>query len=182
MPIYVQVILGLAAVLTALSVIWRRAVKPIFNLAQDAVIAAPIMRELIEAFGGNPNALVVLAEIAAEFRTDHGSSLRDVVNRLTEALSTQAVASEAARQLSAEDRLILARVLVALNTLEADGRLATSERAGIASDLLMAQGKVDEVAASLVRSENRADAVSDGDPGAAADAGAQSGNLPQQDT
>lgn len=173
-PTWVQVIVGSAATVTALGVIYRKVAKPIFNVAQDAVIVAPIMRELIEAFGGNPNALVVLATIAKEFRTDSGSTLRDVVNKLTESADAAATSMEAARQLASDDRISLARVIVLLDILGVKADMSAEERAHVAAKLAEAQEKVDSIAEELVASQGRADASEGTEAGEAADAFARS--------
>lgn len=54
-----------AAVITAILTIWRKAVRPVIHAANQIADAAP-----------------VLLGIAAEFQANHGTSLRDVVDRI----------------------------------------------------------------------------------------------------
>lgn len=173
--LWVQVAVGFTAITAALTVLWRKVIKPIFFLAQDAVVAAPIFRELIEAFGGNPNALVVLAAIAKEFRTDSGTTLRDVVNKLTDASNLAAVEREAARQLSAEDRRLLSRLEILLDILRVRADMSAEERAEVAANLAKAQAKVEGIANEVKASQERADSTEGTEAGEAADAAARSG-------
>ncbi len=89
MPRWAQIIIGTAAVLAAAGVIWTKLLRPLglfiytFVLVQREIL--PLLQRFAEVFKDNPNAFKVLDEIVAQFRTNSGSSLRDVVNRIEEA-------------------------------------------------------------------------------------------------
>lgn len=170
MPTWLQVVLGTAALVTAVGVIWKKIVAPMFRIAKAADVLVPLLRDFMDAFEDSPEVFLVLNEIAAQFRTDSGSSLRDVVNRLDKATHDLTISGAAAAQLSADDRLTLARLVVLLDVLDVKADTAGVERAGVAHDLVSAQAAVDAVATALAASEARADAVTEGDPGEAADA------------
>lgn len=61
----IDVVVAVAAVLTALGVIWRKGLRPIIHAAQRAEEALPI-----------------LLSIAEEFRANGGSSLKDALTEL----------------------------------------------------------------------------------------------------
>ena len=68
---WVQYVLWAAAFVAAIAVIWAKVFRPMMNLVSAAA---------------------VLQEIVKQFRTDSGSSLRDVVNRLEESAKVAAAA------------------------------------------------------------------------------------------
>jgi len=94
MPPWAIVIVSLATVLVAMVTLWQKAIKPMALTIAEANNAVPVMRALVDAFSGDPNVLAVLQQIAAQFRTDSGSSLRDVVNSLAEAAEANRVSNE----------------------------------------------------------------------------------------
>lgn len=170
MPFAVQAILVAAAVVSALGVLWSKLGRPTWKIAKAADELVPLLRDFTEAFRGTPQVFLVLDEIARQFRTDSGSSLRDVVNRLEALINEQALAGEAARQLSADDRRTLARLVLLLDLVDAKADTLTSDRADVAANLERAQAAVEGVANDLAAAHARADATSAGDAGAAADA------------
>lgn len=97
--------------------------------------------------------LRVLDYVVSQFKTDSGTSLRDAVERL----ERSAERSEAAAKVIAEN-LVISKGIVE----------------GVAEDLVIAKVAVAGVAANLADSQVRADEVIEGQPGEAADAGAQS--------
>lgn len=171
---WLQVVIGVAAALTATVTIWRTLIKPMAELIVLQQRALPMLRDLTQVFATVPKPFDVLAEIVAEFRTDSGSSLRDVVNRLDAAASANAAAAEilkvqveAARQLAVQDREQTTRLIVLID------RVTTKVDAGNASGVRMEAGAA-VVAQDLADRHTRADAVGEGHPGEAADAAVRS--------
>lgn len=121
-----------------------------------------MMRELTAAFRGTPHAFDVLDEIVAQFRTDSGSSLRDVVNRLEQGTLTLQQGAETVKQLAEQDREHLQRLIILLDrlTVRVDDSSARGARMELAAGV---------VAKDLADAHKRADA-SEGEPGTAADA------------
>lgn len=180
MPAWTQYILGTAALLIALGVLWTKAIKPLglfiykFVKAQQEML--PLLQALTKEFKDSPNVFSVLDEMAAQFRTDSGSSLRDAVNRIEElSQDAKVVAQEAkvaaeelkigvaaTKQLTEMDRaerreqmLKLDRVSQIVQAAAATGLRVETAQTGVASD--------------LAEAHRRADA-NQGEPGAAADA------------
>lgn len=124
MPAWVQLIIGLAAVVTAAGVLWTRVLHPIIRFANHAEQMFPLLQELTMAFRNTPNAFKVLDQIVAQFRTDSGSSLRDVVNRLEDAANENRAAAErlkigveTVKQLAEQDRTHLQQLIILLDRL-----------------------------------------------------------------
>lgn len=170
MPTWIQAVLGAAALVTALGVLWRKVVRPAFKVAKAADELVPLLRDFTEAFRGTPQVFLILDEIASQFRTDGGSSLLDIINKLRDLTHELAVAAEAARQLSAQDRITLARLGVLLADLDVKADARAEDAETVADRLAVAQAAVDGVAADLAESHARADAADPGDAGSAADA------------
>lgn len=152
----------------ALGVLWKKVIYPAAQGISLLGQMLPVLRDFTEAFKDNPNVFLVLNTIAAQFRTDSGSSLRDIVNGLAVSAAEQKAATEtlrvvakAAEQLSAEDRLQRERLILRID------RLNAKVEAGAATGL-----RIEEAAADA---HARADAVdSSAGPGTAADAAAVS--------
>lgn len=141
--------------LTAIAVIWKRLVGP---LIQFVLVAQDLTRELKDT----PEAFAILREIIAQFRTDSGSSLRDVVNRLETAAEASALAintlteggedrrrqasieQEASRLLAQEDRTQIARLVVALERVDAKVLAAAHLAEGVAIDLEESHARAEE--------------------------------------
>lgn len=160
MPAVVSIILGVSAVIVALGVIWTKVIRP-FAIG-------------IATFEHN---VPVLLEIAAQFRTDSGSTLRDVVNRL-EAASTENKLSndqlratlEGARQLAESDRMRVDRLIALLDRVDVR---TTATAVGVAESAAGAA----VIAEDLAAAHDRADAVTD-NPGSASDAAWQRPETP----
>lgn len=162
MPVWTQYILGTAGLLIALGVIWTKAIRPAAKLVTAAEEMLPMMKELTASFRGTPHAFDVLDEIVAQFRTDSGSSLRDVVNRLEAGAQDFRVGAESAKQLAEQDRQQLQRLIILLDrlTVRVDAGVATGTRMEVAQGV---------VASDLAAAHKRADETQ-GEAGAAADA------------
>lgn len=179
LPVWAQYILGLAAILTGLAVIWKYLLKPTLQFYGTAERGVPLVRKLVETFEKTPEALTVLNEIAEQFRTDSGSSLKDQINRLEASAVRQELAAqkqevnaehlkvgvETQRQLAEDDRRKLSELMVQLG-VNANVMAAMTEK------ISSMQAVARDVARDLADSHSRADAIT-GAPGAAADAAAQ---------
>lgn len=187
MPTGVQWLLALAVTSTALGVLWRTVGRPIWKVAGKAEDMLPLMLDLTETFRGVPHAFAILEEIVSQLRTNSGSSLLDIINKLKEASDRQeavsaataiqadalAVGVEASRQLAVRDREELRALFLQVGSLTE--KVDTGLRA-IASIQYEASG----VASDLVASHQRADAA-DGSAGEAADAASRSPRPPPWD-
>jgi len=175
MQLYEKVIAA-GAVAAALGALWKFVFRPVggflYNFVQAVHEMLPLLRQLTAVFRDNPNAFSVLNEVAAQFKTDSGSSLRDAVDSLTrsaEQNKTDALVlkinAEATKQLSEQDRENLQRLLLLLDrlTIRVDASSATALRVEQAQQI---------VAVDLAAAQHRADSTS-GEAGAAADAAAQ---------
>lgn len=181
LPGWVQVVIALAAFSTACATLWKTVVNPIRKAGNRAEEMLPLLVVLTETFSDWPMALKVLREMASQFKTDSGSSLRDVVNRL-EAMAastargaeTLAIGVEAAKQLAQRDREEVTRLLVQIDriTVKVDAALEKVDTALVNQADMQHAAAV--IAADLAMSHARADAVV-GAPGEAADAAAQGG-------
>lgn len=138
MPTWVQLIVSAAAVVMALGTLWK-VVLPGAKLIAEAALMLPVARDLLKQFGDAPGALSVLREIAAQFRTDSGSSLRDVVNRL-EATSERIEGRAKTLELrDEEDRTTVARLAAVVNALAA--RVDLNTRIAEASQVAAVEGR-----------------------------------------
>lgn len=169
LPIWVQILIGVAAAVVAGGIIWKKVIRPVAKLITLLDTVLPLLSELAEQFKDSPHAFKVLNDIIREFRTDSGSTLRDVINRLERAANENKVAAgvlkveaETARRLAEEDRKQLERLVQSLNTIDAKQRQSSS-----AVDRIEAGGKI--VAQELDAAQTRAEKVQ-GEPGEAADA------------
>ena len=190
MPVWGQVILGASAIVTAIGILWSRVFRPGMRAASAAEEMLPLLRELTKVFRDSPDSFTVLHEIAGQFRTDSGSSLRDVVNRLeAAAIENQRAAAElkvgveSSRILAERDRgqvdhllILLDRLTIRVDDVSASGARIELDRAVVAEGLAAREAMVDAasagVADDLAAAHLRADAAA-GDAGSAADAAAQ---------
>lgn len=152
---WVQTIINAAVLITAVTVIlagivalWKKVLRPGARLITSIDEMLPLLRELTNEFKNTPHAFAILDDIIAQFRTDSGSSLRDVVDRLEQAAITNreaveraavatqsteqilAVALETVRQLAQQDREKIDRLIILLDrlTIKVDTTSATTSR------------------------------------------------------
>lgn len=202
MPAWIQYLFWAAGVITALGIIlgvpaivWKKVIRPGADLVHQMDEMLPLMETLVKEFKQKPQMFSVLREIAAQFQTDSGSSLRDLANRLEETsklnqenieilksgLEVLRIAYEATKQVSTlrddkaqELALAIDRLSVKVETGTATGLRMEQKAIGIADDLAIAQKAVDGVKQDLADSHKRADETHhSAAPGAAADAAAQ---------
>lgn len=173
METWQKYILGLAALLVAIGIIWRQFLKPTLDFYVTAKQLVPLLAKMNDVFGGDPNALDVLYDIKKQFTTDSGSSLKDQINRLEAAAAKQeanaehlkvGVASQEA--LARDDREQLRKLLIELGV---NAQAMNNLSAAVENIKKDARGVADDLAAA----HERADKVKTGNHGAAADAAAQ---------
>lgn len=138
MPNFLQITLWTAAGITAVGIIFRiiflKGILPAIRFMNEVERSVPILRDITDKLS-DPDLISVIVEIANQFKTDSGSSLRDLVNRLELASNSAAVAidllrvsAEGSRQLAETDRAQIARLLIMLDRIQV-------QAAGVASDL-----------------------------------------------
>lgn len=186
-PAWMTLTIGLAAFVGSCGVLWSKVLNPLRKAADQAEKMYPFLVALTDTFADHPHYLSVLDDIASQFKTDGGSSLRDVVNELMLAAEQgQAAAGEArigaeglkvgveaSRILAERDREQLARLILVVDRLDtkvAGGRDAidrmTADRVEVAANLAIAQAAVDkaerdraQVAANLAKAQAAVDAL-----------------------
>ncbi len=130
----------------------------------------PLLTETVETCRGQARLMEVVNEIALQFETDDGLSMKDAVNRLDASAKEQYAAAECLkvgvredRHKAELDREQLQRLLIELHrlTIKVEATIATTDRIEVA-----AKG----VAQDLSDAHRRADEVGSGEHGAAADA------------
>lgn len=179
--------IALGGLIVAIGTAWTKVLNPIRKFANRVEAMYPLLVVLTDTFKDTPHAFKVLDEIVIQFRTDSGSSLRDVVNRLEamgEANARQvektkaaadmlAIGVEAARMLAVRDREELSRLLLqqdrsaskidaAMRTLDElrGGQVEMNKQASdVATNLVSAQLAVDAVASNLLRAQGVVDEV-----------------------
>jgi len=189
--VVVAVIVGTAGIITALGVLWTKLIKPGAKAASTWEQAQPALDVLADMGPDVGKILSFLADIAAQFRTNSGSSLKDAINRLEVAGAESKAAIDEARALitamqiiAGQDRQQMVKLFVVVDRLQAivEEGAATSLRieegaAGVAADLVAANVKVEGVASDLEASHQRADETT-GRPGEASDAASRSPQPP----
>jgi hypothetical protein len=175
MPGWAQAVLTAAAVVTAAGVLWSKVFRPLVRAAATGEVMLPILQELTVKFRDVPGIFDVLKDMAGQFRTDSGSSLRDVVNALEASLSEVQATIEKAehralaaaqflqvgldvdRKMDERDREQLSRMVRELDRV-VDRLARLEEGAGVvAENLTVAQRAVEGVAADLAADRDRPD-------------------------
>lgn len=177
MPQWITYLIWAAAVVTASTVLigfpvvfWTKVIKPTLKFFRTAEEMVPLLRELTKEFKDQPEAFGVLKEIAAQFHTDHGTTLRDVINELQVTASDLTARAEASKILDEQLAAQIARLTVKVDDNTAKGEVAAATGKRL-------EQHANNVAQDLAEAHKRADAVS-GEPGEAADASVQ---IPKED-
>ncbi len=117
-PGWVNITIAVSAFLTACGVFWRMVLKPGVRLVSLLQDLNPLLVNVVEAMHDTAEPFTVLDEIVHQFRTNSGSSLRDVINRLesaskisADALVLLAAAIKASSAVSDEDRQRIAKLI-----------------------------------------------------------------------
>lgn len=146
MPAWAGAVLAVAAVTAALSVIWTKLLHPAARLVTTSEAMVPLLVELTEVFRDQPESFRTLSAIAAEFRSESGTTLREIVNRLelaalenhhaSERLKTSIemgrLLAERDREIAARDREAVQHLIVLLERLSIRAQRLEDERAGLA--------------------------------------------------
>lgn len=159
LPTWAGAVIAFSAVLTAFGVFWRLVLKPGFRLARLLSDLNPLLVNVVEAMHDTSQPFTVLDEIVHQFRTNSGSSLRDVIDRLeaasklsTDALALVAATLKANTAITDDDRVRLARLtndIAELTSWRKDRQAeAIHERA--AADVVLETEKARQRAARLV--------------------------------
>jgi hypothetical protein len=98
----IEIIVGVAAAVSALGTIYRKGVRPVIR-------AAKAIDEIVPT----------LTEIAYEFRPNSGKSLRDTIDRIEEASTTAATRLDEHLEDAQADRLALARLAGSVAVVQA---------------------------------------------------------------
>lgn len=169
MPAWAQFVLAVSTVFVALAALWTKVLRPGMRAASAAEEMLPLLKEMTKVFRDSPDAFGVLHDIAAQFHSDGGASLRDVVNRLEasaianhQAGEALKVGVESSRILAERDRQQLDRLIILLDRLTIRVDAVAASGARIELDRVA-------VAHDLDASRHRADTAEE-DTGAAADA------------
>jgi hypothetical protein len=184
--ILVAVLVSVAAAVTAMGVIWKKVIRPFYRVVKRADEMIPVLVDLTTGLKDTPQAFDILKEIVAQFRTDSGSSLRDVVNRLEVSAVKNRIASEELTvslevfgKLAEQDRRQLERLVTLLNVVAAKQsadhvtNVANAAESSENQEMLLAGAR--RVASDLKDTHERADMIEHSTvPGAAADAAARS--------
>lgn len=139
MPQWAETLGWIAGALVAAGIVWTKLVRPLLRFASLAERMVPLLVDLTKQFEDAPGAFAVLDEVAAQFRTNSGSSLRDVVNRL-EATSDRIDGRAKTLELrDEEDRTTVARLAAVVNALAA--RVDLNTRIAEASQIVAVEGR-----------------------------------------
>ncbi len=109
-----DIVIAAAAFVTAVGLLWRKTVRPFWRAINEIAEALP-----------------VLHDIAAEFRPNHGQSLRDTVNEIQKvayearALAQEAVNATHATRVAAQSTAIMTEKMMTENAAD---RTAAAEK------------------------------------------------------
>lgn len=133
MPTWLQWVVWIGGGVAAIAMIWTKFIRPASRFIARVEAMAPLLIELTDQLKGSPQSFQILREIIAQFRTDSGSSLRDVVDRLEKAADENRAAGDAlkveaeilkvnvaaVKALAVEDRAAMAKLVVAVDLMAA---------------------------------------------------------------
>lgn len=133
MPTWLQWLVWIAGGVTGAGIIWTKFIRPVSRFIARIEAMCPLLVELTDHLKGSPQSFQILKEVIAQFRTDSGSSLRDVVDRLEKAAKENRAAGDAlkveaeilrvnvaaVKALAVEDRAAMAKLVVAVDLLSA---------------------------------------------------------------
>lgn len=124
MPTWLIIATSIMGAIIALSTVWSKVLKPLALGISAVERAVPVMKVLTDTFGEDATTIRVLKDIAAEFRTDSGQSLRDLANRLEDsanenrsAVHLLQVRLEAMKEMAVRDREHLASLMQSLDRM-----------------------------------------------------------------
>lgn len=124
MPTWLIITTGVLGGVVTLSAIWNKVLRPLALAISAVERAVPVMKVLTDTFGEDATTIRVLKDIAAEFRTDSGQSLRDLANRLEDsanenksAVNLLQVRLESMKEMAVRDREHLAHLTQTLDRM-----------------------------------------------------------------
>lgn len=169
MPQWVVFLGASAFVVTSIYTLWTKAIRPGAKVIAEWERMLPVWRNATRALEDVPEAFSVLKEIVSQVRNNAGSSMLDMLEKLSrqadedrQATRIIAINLEADRQLAIRDREQVARLLVEQDRI--------TQRLNQAIDALSEMANADHVVAiNLSAAQSRAESAPT-DPGAAADA------------
>jgi hypothetical protein len=177
---WVQWVIAAAAITTAVGVLFRKVLGPGYRAAGTIEDALPVFRAFTATFKGKTDVFVTLDNIAAQFRADDGSSLRDAIDGLEKAAKEAMTAAEANRRIAekaaddnrrANDSLAIRfeaqRLVDEQRGLQQERMMLQVDRLMVRVDQLMASGvrieaSRDQVATDLTAREKLLDAATSG--------------------
>lgn len=140
MPLWLQWILGSSAVIGALAVLWTKLIRPLSKVIVFLDQLLPLLTDLLARSKKDPDYLSVLSEIAAQFKTDSGSTLRDVINRLEQAsIKVQADAEDLRIKAGViKEEVAVVKELAKTDRAEASkDRVASDHKLAVLDDVLL---------------------------------------------
>lgn len=169
MPGWVVALGAIAFVITSIYTIWTKAIRPGAKVISEWERMLPVWRDATNALEDVPEAFLILKEIVAQVRTNAGSSILDMISKLSKQADENRIESHgmavqlaADRQLAVRDREQISRLLIQQDR--------TAKRLDDAIDALTRMALADEkVATNLSGAQQRAE-LAPLNPGAAADA------------
>lgn len=124
MPTWTVWIIAAAGVVTSLTVIWTKVLKPLNSFISLFEEAVPLLRAQVTAFKGVKDPYPILEELIAQTRSDSGATLRDAINRTEEIAHQLAEAEvesrrrdERIKRLAAKDRRQLEQMAAQIDVL-----------------------------------------------------------------
>jgi uncharacterized phage infection (PIP) family protein YhgE len=82
MPDWIVWLITIPVAMTAVGFFIRRLIIPGYRMIGSVEDAVPVFKEFTATFQNDPDIFKVIKDIASQFRTDSGSSLRDAVDQL----------------------------------------------------------------------------------------------------
>lgn len=153
-PDFLQIMLWIAGGLTAFGVIFYKGLRPLSRFITETERSVPVLQDLTNKLT-DPNLVSVIVDMAKQFQTDSGSSLRDVVNRLEKnsneigaALDLLRVSTEGSRQLADSDRAQIRQLMMMLDRIHVQADSAAVLAAGVATDLQDSHARASAAASS----------------------------------
>lgn len=109
MPDTAQWFITAAAVVTALGLLIKKVVIPGYRGVGAIEDALPVFREFTAIFKGNTDVFSVIRDIALQFRSDSGSSLRDAIDNLAKMAEANRINAQKAADVAQAAALVAER-------------------------------------------------------------------------
>lgn len=171
--IYLFLSLNLVIVLGSFYLLYD-SLKPMRDLAAANEEWLALLTETAETCRGQAKLMELVEGIAFQFKTDDGLSMKDTINRIETAAKKQSDIADVLETNIREDRMKAELDRDQLQQILVEQHRALIKVETAINALSRIEGAANAVASDLAAAQERADAVTDSEPGAAADAGAQS--------